>query len=157
MEVPPPSKFNRRVPEALDRLVARALARDLDGRYGSAKQLADELYALLEGYRFQTGELSEFLRGLFRQDWAREREEVDACMKSFVGASSPGGPGFRSALSREESAPELIPLDPTGATNAAGEPGGVSSPNVDETPPEQPPPAGEPRGLWARIKGKLGK
>src|SRR6266542_2280514 len=61
-EVQPPSKFNRRVPEALDRIVLRALARDLPDRYQSARELGDDLAAFIGQYRFNTSEMQEFMR-----------------------------------------------------------------------------------------------
>jgi serine/threonine protein kinase len=83
-EVAPPSKFNRRVPEALDRIVLKALARDLPDRYQSAKEVADDLHAFMSQYRFQTGEMQEFVRGLFRSDYAKEVSEVEACARASL-------------------------------------------------------------------------
>src|SRR5512142_1791470 len=50
-DVTAPSKFNRRVPEALDAIVLRALARDASDRYQTAAEFGDDLLKLLEGYR----------------------------------------------------------------------------------------------------------
>jgi serine/threonine protein kinase len=85
-EVPPPSKFNRRVPEALDRIVLRALARDLPDRYQSARELSDDLQAFMAQYRFQTSEMQEFMRNLFRADYQKEVDEVDACRSASLDA-----------------------------------------------------------------------
>ena len=85
-EVTPPSKFNRRVSAELDRIVMKALARDLPERYPSALALRDDLLALLEGYRFRPQEMEEFVRGLFRQDFAREQDELKACERTSAGA-----------------------------------------------------------------------
>lgn len=46
-DVPPPSKFNRRVNEKLDAIVLRALARDVGNRYQSAAELLADLNELL--------------------------------------------------------------------------------------------------------------
>src|SRR5882672_11481399 len=51
-EVLAPSKFNRRVPEALDKVVLKALARDVQDRYQSAAELCEDLYNFLSSYRF---------------------------------------------------------------------------------------------------------
>jgi hypothetical protein len=112
--------------------------------------MADELYGLLEGYRFRTEELSEFVRGLFRADWAREQEEVEACMKSFVG-SHPGA--VPKAVPVEDSGPELITIEPTGATHNAPDPSELSAPTLEDPPA----PGEERRGLWARLTGKFKK
>jgi serine/threonine protein kinase len=83
-EVPPPSKFNRRVPEALDRIVLKALARDLPDRYQSAKELADDLGAFMSQYKFQPTEMQEFVRGLFRADYGKEAGEIEACRRATI-------------------------------------------------------------------------
>jgi eukaryotic-like serine/threonine-protein kinase len=83
-EVPPPSKFNRRVPEALDRIVLRALARDLPDRYQSSRELSDDLVAFIAQYRFNTSEMQEFMRNLFRADYGKEVEEVESCRSASL-------------------------------------------------------------------------
>jgi serine/threonine protein kinase len=45
-EIPPPSAVNREVPEALDRVVLRALERDLAMRWRGAEEMADALHAI---------------------------------------------------------------------------------------------------------------
>src|SRR4249920_2955165 len=86
-EIPPPSKFNRRVPEALDQLVQRALARDLPDRYQSAAQLAHDLDALIAGYRFDPKELRQFMRQLFRKEYAKELEDTQMALDAQPGVS----------------------------------------------------------------------
>ncbi len=85
-EVAPPSKFNRRVPEALDRIVLKALARDLPDRYATAEELGNDLREFMAQYRFAPTEMQEFVRGLFRADYQKESDEVAACFgRSAVG------------------------------------------------------------------------
>jgi len=74
-EVPPPSNFNRRVTPELDAVVFKALARDVADRYQSAAELARELDGLIEGYRFDPKELRQFMRQMFRKEYAKELEE----------------------------------------------------------------------------------
>src|SRR4051812_28967815 len=83
-DVAPPSKFNRRVPEALDKIVLKALARDLPDRYQSAKELSDDLNAFMAQYRFKTDEMQEFMRNLFRVDYQKEAEEVSSCQAATL-------------------------------------------------------------------------
>ncbi len=83
-EVPPPSKFNRRVPEALDKIVLKALARDLPDRYQSAKELSEDLGNFMSQYRFQPTEMQEFVRGLFRADYGKEASEIEACRRASI-------------------------------------------------------------------------
>lgn len=85
-EVVPPSKFNRRVPEELDRVVLKALARDVADRYQSAAELAQDLYRFLTPYRFEPKELMEQIRELFRADYEREVKETLACQHALLPA-----------------------------------------------------------------------
>jgi serine/threonine protein kinase len=127
-EVSPPSKFNRRVPAELDRIVLRALARDLQDRYPSADVFATDLRNLLAGYRFQTDELTELLRSLFRTDYQKEMEELEACRRAPT-------PEDLAALAND--VPEIeIMRGGTTAPAGAGE--------------------GKGKGFWGRIKDKLG-
>ncbi|HEX2570267.1 MAG TPA: serine/threonine-protein kinase [Polyangia bacterium] len=148
-DVTPPSKFNRRVTEKLDQVASKALARDVGDRYQTGQELADDLYALLENYRFQPQELEEFVRGLFRQDYTREQEEVDRCMHTQV---PPDEEGSASSL-------EMIiePSQPGGMEGPGTQPGLIlpeTETDEEDTPPDPEPAAARP-GLWARIKGRL--
>ncbi len=83
-EVVPPSKFNRRVPEELDRVVLKALARDVADRYQTAMELAEDLYRFLTPYRFEPKELMEQIRTLFRNDYDREVQDNLACQRAVL-------------------------------------------------------------------------
>src|SRR5262249_5928004 len=48
VDVPPPSKISPNVPEDLDPIFRRALAKDSNKRYGSAKELQEDLDAYLK-------------------------------------------------------------------------------------------------------------
>ncbi len=134
-EVPPPSKFNRRVPEALDRIVLKALARDLPDRYQSAKELSDELHAFMAQYRFQPSEMQEFMRNLFRADFQKEAEEVASCQSA--------GLDNEPEVSIEQ--PMVISEQPVSAVEPAP---------VESTPPPSKPSGGG--GLWSRLKDRFG-
>src|SRR5262249_2330882 len=101
-EATPPSKFNRRVPPELDAMVLRALARDVQDRYQSGQEFAADLRRLIEGYRFNPDELKELVRGLFRQDYQKELDDVDACKASQLSDHGSGG----TAIIHDE-APEI--------------------------------------------------
>ncbi len=75
-DIPPPSKFNRRVTEELDRIVLKALSRDVHSRYQSAAELGVDLGKLLEAYRFDPKELQQFMRQMFRKEYGKELEET---------------------------------------------------------------------------------
>jgi serine/threonine protein kinase len=87
-EVPPPSNFNRRVTPELDAISLKALARDVADRYQSAAQLAADLDALIEGYRFDPKELRQFMRQLFRKEYAKEQEDTQMSLDIEPGGLS---------------------------------------------------------------------
>jgi serine/threonine protein kinase len=135
-EVTPPSKYNRRVPEALDAIVMKALARDAQDRYPTAAEFATDLLKLLEGYRLTTAELREFVRGLFRQDFQQEEAELTACRTALsFDAPPPPSPGPPPATLEVDA-----DLPPTGERQPhapqKGDKGGGG-------------------GLWSKIKAKL--
>ena len=156
-EVPPPSKFNRRVPEALDRIVLKALARDLPDRYQSAKELSEDLGSFMSQYRFQPTEMQEFVRGLFRADYGKEASEIESCR--------------RATLDRE---PEEISIESGAiqidATQPLATPDPMPSPvlpsSIQPTPVTSTRDTGSqqatgeknvPGGLWSRLRDKFTK
>jgi len=81
-DVPVPSNFNRRVTPELDAIVLKSLARDVQDRYQSAHELQRDLDGLIEGYRFDPKELRQFMRQMFRKEYARELEEMQQSLES---------------------------------------------------------------------------
>jgi serine/threonine protein kinase len=121
-DVPPPSRFNRRVTPELDAIVLKALARDVADRYQSGAQLAADLNKLLVGYNFKPSELQEFIRGLFRGDFQKEVADVEQCRISVPVDERPLPP----------SQPELSPLINTPPPPAIAP---VAAPIVPPAPP----------------------
>ena len=110
-EVVPPSKFNRRVPEQLDRVVMRALARDVSDRYQSAQDLAQDLYQFLAPYRFNPNEVTDHVRQLFRADYEREVQEIGACQRAllpYAGDERDGGAVPSSMMTPEGASAQII-------------------------------------------------
>src|SRR5690242_10514175 len=95
-EVPPPSNFNRRVTAELDAISLKALARDVADRYQNAAALAADLDALIAGYRFDPKELRQFMRQLFRKEYAKELEDTQLALDAE--------PGFTPAFHQQPSA-----------------------------------------------------
>jgi serine/threonine protein kinase len=147
-EVPPPSNFNRRVTPELDAISLKALARDVADRYQSAAQLAADLDALIAGYRFDPKELRQFIRQLFRKEYAKELEETQIALQSEPGLAIRPTP--RPSAPRAATPPSGTPTDE------------LPQITVEPAPPE---PAAEgsggdrheadkPRGFWASLFGK---
>lgn len=143
-EVPPPSNFNRRVTPELDAISLKALARDVADRYQSAAQLAADLDALIAGYRFDPKELRQFMRQLFRKEYAKELEDTQMSLETE--------PGLSMSMTLGDSRMPTSP--PTGTPT---EPRGVQPPSVQievSTDPTTPPPDPEgekPKGFWGSL------
>jgi serine/threonine protein kinase len=175
-EVPPPSTFNRRVTPELDAIVARALARDVADRYQSAQQLASDLDALIAGYRFDPKELRQFMRQLFRKEYAQEQEEMDIALGvskvSSVTMSNPRiqtQPGTGTPTVNDPIAPRVQGSGPLGPPIGTGPPAPFpegSSPRASRStqqgvppapaaPPRPAPPVSpdedKPRGFWGSL------
>jgi serine/threonine protein kinase len=119
-DVAPPSKFNRRVPEALDKIVLKALARDLPDRYQSAKEIADDLHAFMTQYRFKPEEMQEFMRNLFRVDYQKEADEINACQKATLEEPEEPEISMESSLVVAEPTPVISPPPPPTSTRTTG-------------------------------------
>jgi serine/threonine protein kinase len=147
-EVPAPSNFNRRVTPELDAIVLRALARDVADRFQSAAALAAELDNLIAGYRFDPKELRQFMRQLFRKEYAKELEDT-APVEPRVGTdpSRPGMmPGGASTTqpTRQISATESPSSQRLTSPRPAVVPSSVSSPGRAPSVPPIAPPVGAP-------------
>ena len=148
-DVKPPSRFNRRVTEKLDAIVAKALARDVADRYQSASELATDLRELLEGYRFQQKELKEFVRVQFRKEWHKEHDQTELAKNSMPLAEGAADiPASESRAKRETDSPEIF-IEQSDDQSVDDEPG--DSP----TPPSVAMDEDARAGFWSRIKRKL--
>jgi serine/threonine protein kinase len=133
-EVPPPSNFNRRVTAELDAISLKALSRDVADRYQSAAQLAAALDALIAGYRFDPKELRQFMRQLFRKEYAKELEESEQALEAE--------PGFAMAAASYRTGPEA---SITGSLTP------VEIEQIPDTDPPPPPPSDKTRSFWGSL------
>lgn len=147
-EVPPPSNFNRRVTPELDAISLKALSRDVADRYQTAAQLAADLDALIANYRFDPKELRQFMRQLFRKEYAKELEDTEMALHAEPGM------GFGSiSQQRHPSGPWPAP-DISTQTNPS-----VQIEPVDPSPQEIPVPPSDvqpveeerPRSFWGSL------
>jgi eukaryotic-like serine/threonine-protein kinase len=157
-EVAPPSNFNRRVTPELDAISLKALSRDVADRYQTAAQLAADLDALIAGYRFDPKELRQFMRQLFRKEYAKEVEDIELSLDSEPGASqSMGAAQPRPATATGVGTPsETIPRNTiqgmgrpqtsqTPTINRSSDPA-HSQPSDEDAPEED-----KPRGFWRSL------
>lgn len=148
-EVPPPSNFNRRVTPELDAIVLKALARDVADRYQSAAQLAADLDAFLEAkkYEFNTKELREFMRQLFRKEYAKEVEETEQALDAQPGGLGFGIPQYHPPQ-RISSASIETPTETRMPAQKAGE---IVAPDTDAPVMTVEQPEEKPRGFWGSL------
>ena len=76
-DVDPPSKFNRRVTPELDRIVMKALARDVADRYSNSAEMHADLKAVLDTYSFDVRELRDFMKKEFRREYTKDQEDSE--------------------------------------------------------------------------------
>jgi serine/threonine protein kinase len=180
VEVLPPSKYNRRVNEALDRIVMKALARDVADRYQSAAELARDLNGFLASYKFDKKELVETVRSLFRADYDAEAVEQQACMQALLPSDEareasmlvntasidaaifnesseglqisigPSDSSDKNQLAVTAPQPVMPPRPPEPSASSSGQPSDPSG--VEAQQPTTP-----RGGLWSRLRGKFGR
>jgi serine/threonine protein kinase len=160
-EVPPPSNFNRRVTPELDAISLKALARDVADRYQSAAQLAADLDALIAGYRFDPKELRQFMRQLFRKEYAKELEDTEMSLEAEPGPSfslsatqprAPSGPSLATPTTEPAARPTMQGIGRAGSgTNPAAAPPHSQQPRPDPDPDPDPDASDKPRGFWGSL------
>lgn len=74
VEIMPPSTYNKRVPEELERVVLRALAKDPVDRYQTAMDLHDDLQSFMytSGNFFARKDMATFMKKTFAEEISRE-------------------------------------------------------------------------------------
>ncbi|HEY8431048.1 MAG TPA: serine/threonine-protein kinase [Sandaracinaceae bacterium] len=98
VEIMPPSTYNRRIPEELEQIVLKALAKDVDDRYQTAMDLHDDLQSFMytSGNFFSRKDLSAYMRKAFAEEIAKEsaREEEYRRMEAEAAKSGSGLDAF---------------------------------------------------------------
>jgi eukaryotic-like serine/threonine-protein kinase len=81
VEILPPSTYNRRITDELERIVMKALAKDVDDRYQNAIDLHDDLQAFM----YTAGEFysRKDLAAWMKRVWAKEIEEESAKLEQY--------------------------------------------------------------------------
>jgi serine/threonine protein kinase len=147
-EVPPPSNFNRRVTPELDAISLKALARDVADRYQSAAQLAADLDALIAGYRFDPKELRQFMRQLFRKEYAKEQEDTQMSLDVEPGGLSMSMTAGNTRLTTQPGVGTPTETVPRNTVQGSG-----PQPPAPEITTEPADPADEdkPKGFWGSL------
>ncbi|HRI18721.1 MAG TPA: serine/threonine-protein kinase, partial [Burkholderiaceae bacterium] len=92
VEVLPPTAYNRKIPEELERIVMKALAPAVADRYQTAMDLHADLQAFLytSGEFFSRKELAAWMKRVFRAEQEQEQQELDA-VREFRAAAPASG------------------------------------------------------------------
>ncbi len=123
-EVVPPRKVNADIPEALEAVVLKALARDVEDRYQHASELQEDLmrFLLTDGTIYGAKHLGDFMHQTYAEELAAENQRMEryahieappelisGVTQSAAGVHPPPSPRF------EEPPPSLLAPD-DGAT-----------------------------------------
>ena len=135
-EVAPPSTYNRRIPEALEKIVLKALARDVDERYQYANELGDDLqrFLLTSESIFSRKDLMQYMKSTFAEDVEREKLRL----QEYADIKPPEG---------------MLAAIEMGFSGASSAPVASSPPVPVQAPVEAPPPPPGVAGRRATLTG----
>ena len=148
-EVTPPSTYNRRVPEQLEKIVLRALARDVDTRYQYANELADDLqrFLITSESIFSRKDLMQYMKSTFAEEVEREKmrlqeyaeikppEGIAAAAEMGYGAPVMGAPPRASNPGIGRPATPMAPMSAAPPSKATTEPSVPAVRPADMLPP----------------------
>ncbi len=110
-EVAPPSTYNRRIPEQLEKIVLKALARDVDERYQYASELGDDLqrFLITNDAIFGRKDLMQYMKSTFAEEVEREKQRLAeyASIKPPEGMLSAIEAGFSGSSSASSTLPPV--------------------------------------------------
>jgi serine/threonine protein kinase len=106
-EIPSPRRASPKVPEELEALCLKALARERSQRYGSVRELQRELEAALAKHgRASAQEIGEHVESLFAEQRREMRQTIERQLDRIESDSAPpGAPGNVPVISLERTAP----------------------------------------------------
>lgn len=134
VEVLPPSHFNRKIPDQLEKIVMKSLAKDVDDRYQHASELAEDLRGFMyqSGNAFARKDLAAFMKATFAEDYEKERARLSeyadikppegmlvAAEMGFGVGSVPQMGGVAQSPSAVTSVPTMMPINASPGSSAA--------------------------------------
>jgi serine/threonine protein kinase len=144
VEILPPSTYNRKIPDTLEKIVLKALSKDPDDRYQSAYDLQEELqrFLILNKTNFARKDLANYMKRAFKADIERAAKRQaayqnavpeDAVESTASGQTAPGMPpksasppkpaaGARPGPARPPAAPAKPPAAPAKPPAAPAKP-----------------------------------
>lgn len=84
VEIMPPTAYNRNIPDSLEKIILKALAKDADDRYQYASEMAEDIqrFMISQGILFTRKDLSNFMKTLFADDIARDNAQDESKKQS---------------------------------------------------------------------------
>src|SRR5439155_576488 len=145
VEILPPSTYNRRIPDELERIVLKALAKDPEERYLNAIDLHDELQAFV----YTAGEFysRKDLAGWMKKTFGREIEEESAKLESYRQLKPPTEPP--PPIPRTPAAGPRPPTASATTTPVRKQSNPMLGGGTKPPPPPAPPPPQDPMALFA--------
>ena len=111
-------------------------------------------------YKFQAGEMQEFVRGLFRADYGKEAGEIEACRRATIDTEPEEISIESGAIQIDSTQPIQTPSPmPTPSLRRIRRPSGRRrSRRRMTTGPQKAGQQGQPAGgLWSRLRDKFTK
>ncbi len=127
VDVLPPSHFNQKIPDRLERIVMKALAKEVEDRYQQAAEIGEELRAFMyaTGNVFARKDLAAFMKATFAEEFEKERvrvaeyAEVHAPENMVVAPSSSPLPRITDSHENAGTITDGSPLMPVGLSTQA--------------------------------------
>ena len=155
VEILPPSTYNRKIPDELERIVLKALAKDVEDRYQNAIDLHDELQAFV----YTAGEFysRKDLAGWMKKTFSKEIEEETAKLESYRQLKPPPGMEPGPAVSRTASGSRPPPTVPIRKSTQGMPTLNQSGAQIKPPPPPAPPGECPLDGRHARDSRERGR
>ena len=126
VEILPPSTYNRRIPEELERICLKALAKDVEDRYQNAIDMHDDLQAFMytAGEFFSRKDLGGWMKRVYDEDIRAEQAKLESYqrMPAIMQPSPNPSPRRTGAIAPISSAPPPPPAPPRSAAAPADMP-----------------------------------
>lgn len=91
VEIMPPTAYNRNIPESLEKIILKSLAKDADDRYQYASEMAEDIqrFMISQGVLFTRKDLGGFMKTLFADDIARDNAQDESKKQEPKSSSLP--------------------------------------------------------------------
>ena len=163
VEIMPPSTFNKKIPEELEQIVLKALAKHPEDRYRTAMDLHDDLQSFMytSGNFFARKDLSAYVHKIFAEEIAKEASRDEEFRKFDARRASDLEVFENAAVAPPSGQNRQVPPPPGGrGASAPPPPPGVrnraptvAGPSVGARPSQAPPAPPPPNVAVSRITG----